>query len=88
MTMIPGRKLCSAMEEFRTEVRELYRFDLGTADVVRLRIAAIPGGAANVVDLRVRDLRIRAASVSVKDGAVPPARAWRTWLFAGCSPFS
>jgi LPXTG-motif cell wall-anchored protein len=55
----------SAAPEGESEFKTLYRFNLGSADVTLVRLAATPGNAPNPVDLRVRDLRIRQKGITL-----------------------
>lgn len=48
----------SASEKADKTFHDLYRFDLGTEDVSLLRLAAQPGNAGNVLDVRLLDLRV------------------------------
>jgi len=70
ITRIGAEAILSAAENPAGEFRELYRFDLGTEDVMQCWLAAHPGNAANPVDLRVHDFRVRVLDA---DRAEPPA---------------
>jgi hypothetical protein len=69
----------SAAEGADKDFRELYRFDLTDADIVQLRLAANPGNAPNAVDLRLMDLRVRAADVPRSAEPVQDAGASPSW---------
>jgi len=79
-----------AADEGNKEFREYYRFELGAEDIETLRLAANPGNAANVVDLRVRDFRLRSGDLPAaaknqevpKDGKGPTRDRTSLWLLA------
>ncbi len=54
-----SKTVMSATENGSKEGQVLYRYDLGTEDLAMIRLAAIPGNTAFVVDLRLFDLRVK-----------------------------
>ena len=58
LTRIGGKLLYSAADEPGKGFRELYRTDLGTEDIMMLRLGSSNAGR-NTLELRVVDLRIR-----------------------------
>jgi hypothetical protein len=75
-----------AKEEGEADFRELAKYDLSSADVTSIRLAAFTGSAKYAVDLRIRDLKIsvedRVANPIADPPSVPTTRN-RGWLLAG-----
>ncbi len=71
-----SKTVMSATENGGAEAQVLYRYDLGTEDIALIRLAAIPGNTAFVVDLRLIDLRVKELSnaASVDPGINPTVK--------------
>jgi hypothetical protein len=72
------------------EFRELWCYELNTEDLRMVRIAAYTSRTPEAVDVRIRDLRIRATDMAIDEATgspavaeAPPASKGRGWLIVG-----
>jgi hypothetical protein len=82
VTRVGSQTVLSAAREGSSDFKGLYQFDLGSADVVVLRVGANPGNVPNPLDVRLRDFRARFKGVAASLGVVPEAERGSHLLLA------
>jgi hypothetical protein len=89
VTRVGSEVTYSAAEE-GGDFHELWRYELNTDDVKMVRVGAYSGQTLEPVDVRILDLKIRAADMAIEQASdspllsvTPPETRGRGWMIGG-----